>query len=74
VGGGTQPVPRLLERFAVQVMEACRTLTEGARLLRITWDQAQRIKERAVRRGLARCQKAVIPHIGIDEPERSGAS
>jgi transposase len=56
----------LFERFAVEVMGACRTLTEAARLLRISWDQARRIMERAVARGLARRQEVVIPHIGID--------
>ena len=57
----------LFESFAVEVMGACRTVTEAARLLRVSWDQAQRIMERAVARGLARRQEAVIPHIGIDE-------
>ncbi|RYD27779.1 MAG: ISL3 family transposase, partial [Verrucomicrobiaceae bacterium] len=57
----------LFESFAVEVMGACRTLTEAARLLKISWDQAQRIMERAVARGLARRQEVVIPHIGIDE-------
>ncbi|MDB6136365.1 MAG: transposase [Verrucomicrobiales bacterium] len=56
----------LFERFAVEVMGACRTLTEAAQLLRISWDRAQRIIERAVARGLARRQEVVIPHIGID--------
>ena len=38
-----------------------------AGLLRLTWDEAWGIKERAVTRGLSRRTQEVIPHVGVDE-------
>jgi transposase len=65
VSGRTEllPVPRaekggrftlLFECFAVQVLLAARSVSEAARLLRLSWDQAQHLLKRAVQRGLAR--------------------
>jgi transposase len=44
---------RLFERFAIDVLQAC-SITEAAQLLRISWDEADGIKARAVKRGLER--------------------
>jgi len=42
-------------------------VTGAAGLLRLTWDEAWGIKERAVARGLSRRTQEVVPHLGIDE-------
>jgi transposase len=57
----------LFERFAIEVMQACKTLADATRLLSISWDEAQRIMDRAVARGLTRRQSVTMPHLGIDE-------
>lgn len=58
----------LFERFAVEVLQATESVTQAQQLLRLSWDAVQRIKERAVERGLVRRGVSdSIPHIGIDE-------
>jgi len=55
------------EAFAVQVIEACRSLTQAADLLRLDWGSVQRIVERAVARGLTRRDTAAVRRVGLDE-------
>ncbi|HVX56684.1 MAG TPA: ISL3 family transposase [Candidatus Saccharimonadales bacterium] len=55
------------EAYAVAVIEACRSLTQAADLLRLHWDSVQRIIERAVERGLARRTTEGIRRVGLDE-------
>lgn len=55
------------EAFAIQVIEACRSLTQAADLLRLDWDSVQRIVERAVARGLARRDTSAVRRVGLDE-------
>ena len=55
------------EAFAVQVIAACRSLTQAAELLRLHWDAVQRLIERAVARGLARRSTAGLVYVGLDE-------
>lgn len=57
---------RLFERLAIDVMLEC-SVAGACEILRISWDQADGIKQRAVRRGLAR--KAAVVHrmICVDE-------
>ena len=55
------------EAFAVQVIEACRSLTQAADLLRLNWDSVQRIVERAVARGLMRRDTTAVRRVGLDE-------
>lgn len=43
---------RLFERLAIQVLQIC-SVAEACRLLRISWEEADGIKQRAVDRGLA---------------------
>lgn len=58
----------LFEYFAIEVLQATTSVTQARSLLHLAWDAVQRIKERAVERGLARRGKDdVIPHVGIDE-------
>ena len=56
----------LFERLAIDVLAAC-DVAAAARLLRISWDQAWQLMERAVARGLATKPLAVPAHVGVDE-------
>jgi transposase len=56
----------LFERFAIEVL--LRTSIQAARrILRISWDEAWRILDRAVGRGLRRKPRRVISTYGVDE-------
>lgn len=55
------------EHFAVQVIGACRSLTQAADLLELDWDGVQRIVDRAVERGLARRSTEGVLYVGLDE-------
>jgi transposase len=57
----------LFEAFAVEVIAACRSLTQAADLLELDWDSVLRIMARAVTRGLARRSTAAVRQIGLDE-------
>jgi transposase len=54
------------ERWAITVLAAT-DIQAAAGLLRISWDQAWGLMERAVARGLQRKRRRVIPFLGIDE-------
>ena len=55
------------ENFAVQVIAACRSLTQAADLLELGWDGVQRVVDRAVDRGLARRSTEGLLYVGLDE-------
>jgi transposase len=55
----------LFERMAIEVLKACDILS-AAKILRISWDEAWHIMERAVRRGLKKKRRRVR-QIGVDE-------
>jgi transposase len=57
----------LYEAFAVRVLQACQNLTAAAHLLGLSWDQLQRIMDRAVERGLLRRTWANTRRLGLDE-------
>lgn len=57
----------LMERFIIQALLACQTTKGACELLRISWDQAWHVAERAVARGQARKEAVVTPQIGVDE-------
>ena len=57
---------RLFERLAIDVMLEC-SITGACAILGLSWDQADGIKQRAVQRGLARKQPAVMPRLCVDE-------
>jgi transposase len=66
----TEPYSRytlLFTRFAIDVIKACRSLSDASRLLGLSWDELQLIQERAVNRGLARRKEEKIEYLGIDE-------
>ena len=54
------------ERLAIDLLREC-SVKGAAGLLRLTWDEAWGIKERAVARGLSRRTQDVVPHLGVDE-------
>jgi hypothetical protein len=56
-----------LEAFGVEVLRAARSLSDACELLSISWDQAHRIMERAVARGLERRSLEELKAVGIDE-------
>jgi transposase len=57
----------LMERFAIEVLSRAATIKAAAGILRISWDEAWGIVERAVARGLARRGPVVPRYAGVDE-------
>jgi transposase len=57
---------RLFERLAIDVMLEC-SISGACEILRISWEEADGIKQRAVKRGLARKPAAVMPRLCVDE-------
>lgn len=56
----------LFERLAIDVLKAC-DIQSAARLLGLTWDEANLIKQRAVARGLRRRTTMAAAKLGVDE-------
>ncbi|MBX3746917.1 MAG: ISL3 family transposase, partial [Verrucomicrobiae bacterium] len=56
----------LFERLAVDVMLEC-SVAAACEILRISWDEADGIKQRAVKRGLARRPVRVMKRLCVDE-------
>jgi len=57
---------RFFERFAIEAMLEC-SISGACELLRISWDEADGLKQRAVKRGLARKTPAVMERLCADE-------
>jgi len=57
----------LFERFAVDVLLACASVSQACELLGIGWESAHQIMRRAVERGLERRQLEDLKHLGMDE-------
>lgn len=62
---------RLFERLAIDVMLEC-SITGACAILGISWDAADGIKQRAVKRGLARKVPAVMKRLCVDEKGMGG--
>jgi transposase len=56
----------LFERLAIDVLRETDVLG-ATRILRISWDEAFHVMEKAVQRGQLRKEQRVIPRIGVDE-------
>jgi transposase len=56
----------LFERLAIDVLNQC-DVSGATRILRISWDEAWGVMQRAVTRGRARKQAQVVRRIGVDE-------
>src|SRR6266404_4835097 len=54
------------EQWAIDVLRET-DVVGATRLLRISWDEAWHLMERAVERGQRRQQRTVVPHLGVDE-------
>lgn len=57
----------LFERHAIEVLTACEVVSSACDILRISWDQAWRLIERAVARGQARKRPRPMARVGADE-------
>ena len=57
---------QLFERLAIDVLREC-SVSATCGLLRISWDEADGIKQRAVARGLLRKQAQPVTRLGVDE-------
>ena len=63
---GSSRFTMFFEAFAIRVLESC-SAARAAELLDISWDQADGIKQRAVRRGLARRELRDLEYVCVDE-------
>jgi len=57
----------MFEAFAIRVIQNSRSLTQACALLKLDWEGAHRIMERAVDRGMERRQEDEVRTLGIDE-------
>lgn len=57
----------LFEAFAIQVLKAVRSKVQAQWLTELSWDQVDRIMERAVARGMDRRSLQDLIHLGLDE-------
>jgi len=57
----------LMERMVIDVIHQCSSISGACSIMRISWDEAFNIMQRAVMRGQERKAAAVVPKIGIDE-------
>lgn len=57
---------RLFERLAIDVLRE-RSVSATCALLRISWEEADGVKQRAVARGLLRKQTQPVKRLGVDE-------
>lgn len=57
----------LFERLAIDVLLACQNQKRAKELLRLRWDEAHGIQERAIARGLSRREAEPGSHLGVDE-------
>ena len=55
------------EAYAIEVMLAARSVSAACKLLGMDWEAAQRIRERAVARGLKLRKLAEMKYLGVDE-------
>jgi transposase len=57
----------LFEAYALDVLKAVRSKVQAQWLTALSWDQVDRIMERAVTRGLSRRHLTTLPYVGLDE-------
>lgn len=63
---GSSRFTLFFERLAIEVLQAC-SASKAGELLDISWDEADGIKQRAVRRGLARRHLEGLQYVCVDE-------
>ena len=57
----------LFEKFAIDVLLACKSIKSAQKLLGLSWDELHLIQKYAVDRGLERREVDEIEYVGIDE-------
>lgn len=57
----------LMERMIIDVIRHCSTLSGACAIMRVSWDEAFGVMQRAVMRGQARKEAAIVKHVGVDE-------
>lgn len=57
----------MFEAFAIKVLQSASNVKKAAELLRLSWDTAHSIMDRAVQRGLHRRSEEPVRYVGIDE-------
>jgi transposase len=57
----------LFEKWAIQVLLGCNNRTQAKKLLGLSWDEVNTVKERAVKRGLCRRTGLNTEFLGVDE-------
>ena len=55
------------EQVAIEVIQACSSVSAASKLLGLDWDATHGIMKRAVQRGMSRRNTDSMEHIGIDE-------
>jgi transposase len=65
--GKHSPFTWLFEAFAVMVLQSASSTSEACALLRVGWNSAHRLMERAVTRGMTKRKLEGIKHVGMDE-------
>jgi transposase len=56
-----------MERFAIDVLNECATISGAKKLLDLSWDETFGVMKRAVKRGQERKKDIQITHIAVDE-------
>lgn len=57
----------LMERMIIDVIRQCSTIAGACAIMRVSWDEAFGVMQRAVMRGQERKEATVVKHIGVDE-------
>lgn len=57
----------MFEKWAIDVLLACKNQTGAKNLLNLSWDEVHSIQKRAVERGLARREEIDTEYLGVDE-------
>jgi transposase len=70
--GKHSPFTWMFEAFGVAVLQSAASTSEACALLRIGWEGAQRLMNRAVERGLVRRSLDGFEHAGMDEKSFGG--
>jgi transposase len=57
----------LMERWIIDVLRECQTISGTCELLGVSWDEAALVMKKAVARGLARKPARPVAQVGVDE-------
>ena len=69
-----QRVTRLMAQAVVVWLQACGSVSQVAKVMRLNWHTVNAIMKSSVDRGLERREREPIAYLGLDEPQRSGDS